>query len=116
MINSKCSQCDASFVCNIANARECWCHQLPAFLEVNKADSCLCPECLALRISARIETFIASSSLQALLSTAAQYKDNEKPIEHIDYTIENDYMVFSQWYHLKRGSCCGNGCQHCPYT
>jgi hypothetical protein len=24
-------------------------------------------------------------------------------------------MVFTAAYHLKRGSCCGSGCRHCPY-
>jgi hypothetical protein len=24
-------------------------------------------------------------------------------------------MVFTETYHLKRGTCCGNDCKHCPY-
>jgi hypothetical protein len=24
-------------------------------------------------------------------------------------------MVFTAQYHLRRGSCCGSGCKHCPY-
>ncbi|MGD0902046.1 MAG: DUF5522 domain-containing protein [Terracidiphilus sp.] len=24
-------------------------------------------------------------------------------------------MVFTAAFHLKRGSCCGSGCRHCPY-
>lgn len=24
-------------------------------------------------------------------------------------------MVFTETYHLKRGTCCGNGCKHCPF-
>jgi hypothetical protein len=24
-------------------------------------------------------------------------------------------MVFTEAYHLKRGTCCGNGCKHCPF-
>jgi hypothetical protein len=24
--------------------------------------------------------------------------------------------VFTAIYHLKRGSCCGSGCRHCPYV
>ena len=24
-------------------------------------------------------------------------------------------MVFTEEYHLKRGSCCGNGCKNCVY-
>ena len=37
-------------------------------------------------------------------------------IEGIDYTIEGGVvLVFTAWYHLKRGGCCGSGCRHCPY-
>ena len=36
--------------------------------------------------------------------------------EPTDFYIENGKYVFTEHYHLKRGSCCGNGCKHCPYT
>ncbi|WP_198315471.1 DUF5522 domain-containing protein [Chitinophaga tropicalis] len=37
--------------------------------------------------------------------------------EGIDfYYNEHGYMVFTEHYHLRRGSCCGNGCKHCPYN
>lgn len=29
---------------------------------------------------------------------------------------ETGYWVFSRAYHLRRGSCCGNGCRHCPWA
>lgn len=32
------------------------------------------------------------------------------------YFDENGRMVMTELYHIKRGSCCGNGCKHCPYT
>ncbi len=32
-----------------------------------------------------------------------------------DFYFENGLMVLTERYHLKRGSCCGNGCRHCPY-
>jgi hypothetical protein len=35
--------------------------------------------------------------------------------ESPDFYMENGYMVFTEAYHLRRGSCCGNGCRHCPY-
>lgn len=31
------------------------------------------------------------------------------------YFDENGKMVMTESYHIKRGSCCGNGCRHCPY-
>jgi Family of unknown function (DUF5522) len=36
--------------------------------------------------------------------------------EEEDYYInDNGFLVFTAAYHLRRGSCCGNGCLHCPY-
>lgn len=32
-----------------------------------------------------------------------------------DYYLEGACLVFTAAYHLKRGSCCGSGCRHCPY-
>ena len=39
------------------------------------------------------------------------------PVEEgVDYYLtENGLLVFTEAYHLKRGSCCGSGCRHCPY-
>ncbi len=31
------------------------------------------------------------------------------------YYNEDGYMVLTSSYHLKRGTCCGRGCLHCPY-
>jgi hypothetical protein len=31
------------------------------------------------------------------------------------YLEKNGALVFTADYHLRRGSCCGSGCRHCPY-
>lgn len=31
------------------------------------------------------------------------------------YYNNRNQMVFTESYHLRRGSCCDNGCLHCPY-
>ena len=31
------------------------------------------------------------------------------------YYNESRFIVFTEKYHLERGSCCGNGCKNCPY-
>jgi Family of unknown function (DUF5522) len=36
-------------------------------------------------------------------------------LEPEDYYMEGGLMVFTEAYHLKRGSCCGSGCRHCPW-
>ena len=32
------------------------------------------------------------------------------------YYDTNGYRVMTEEYHRRRGTCCGNGCRHCPYT
>ncbi len=32
-----------------------------------------------------------------------------------DYYFDGPYIVFTAAYLLKRGTCCGSGCRHCPY-
>lgn len=32
-----------------------------------------------------------------------------------DFYLENGNVVFTAAYHLRRGTCCGSGCRHCPY-
>lgn len=40
----------------------------------------------------------------------------EQVQEGVDYYFnEEGLLVFTKVYHLKRGTCCGNGCKHCPY-
>lgn len=32
------------------------------------------------------------------------------------YYNEDGFVVFTEKYHLTKGTCCGNGCKHCPYN
>ena len=36
--------------------------------------------------------------------------------ENIHYYKDGDRVVFTALFHIQRGSCCGNGCKHCPYN
>ena len=36
-------------------------------------------------------------------------------LEPEDYYLDGPNLVFTEAYHLKRGTCCGSGCRHCPY-
>lgn len=36
-------------------------------------------------------------------------------LDEEDYYIDGPNMVFTATYLLKRGTCCGSGCRHCPY-
>ena len=40
---------------------------------------------------------------------------HSEPREGEDFYLENEFMVFTAKWHLKRGYCCGSGCRHCPY-
>lgn len=33
-----------------------------------------------------------------------------------DFYFEDGKMVMTESFHIKRGSCCGNGCKYCPYS
>ena len=36
--------------------------------------------------------------------------------EKEDYYLDkNGLLVFTEKYLTERGTCCGNGCRHCPY-
>ena len=37
------------------------------------------------------------------------------PSRQPDCYVEHGLIVYTAAYHLKRGSCCGSGCRHCPY-
>ena len=38
-----------------------------------------------------------------------------KYILGVDYTIVEGRVIFSSDYLIKRGVCCGNTCDNCPY-
>jgi hypothetical protein len=31
------------------------------------------------------------------------------------YFTPEGFMVFTEQYHLRRGTCCKSGCRHCPW-
>jgi len=39
-----------------------------------------------------------------------------KLVKGIDYFLENDRIVFTREFLLKRGYCCNSRCRNCPYT
>jgi len=116
MTSKNCSICQKEFTCGTTQTGEsCWCTNYPTIMPVGLEQDCRCPTCLARVIGKRIEEQIHSKNHEEMIVLAEQYKNNHPPIEHIDYTIEDGLQVFSHWHHLKRGSCCGNDCRHCPY-
>ena len=42
-------------------------------------------------------------------------KPKDKLTKEDYYLSEEGYIIFTEAYHLKRGTCCQSGCKHCPY-
>jgi hypothetical protein len=42
-------------------------------------------------------------------------REGAGPLEGEDFYREGALLVFTAAWHLKRGTCCGSGCRHCPY-
>lgn len=111
-----CPQCDAPFACGPGSNGRCWCDNLPAIIPLVEGAECLCPACLKKTVVAAIALWVKNlPDNQRLNGPATRYATEGELIEDIDYTLENGFYVFSEWYHLKRGSCCHCGCRHCPY-
>ncbi|QUM81165.1 cysteine-rich CWC family protein [Moritella sp. 5] len=118
-VAKQCSECQAEFGCGVVSAIEqggCWCQDLPAIMPLGTLSDCLCKACLAKAIGVEIiKQLNAAGSPKARLALAEPYRHQTELVENIDFTIEDGRYVFSEWYHLKRARCCGNGCRHCAY-
>jgi len=119
-----CQQCDSIFSCgtsDVLNAKStqdsvgCWCNAYPSVMQIKATGDCYCPECLRINIAKEINRYLEETDFAQAKEMAKRFQNNKKLIEGIDYTIEQNNTVFTQWYLMKRGYCCGNGCRHCPY-
>lgn len=109
-----CGRCGSTFACAL-RADGCWCASLPHVLPPDPGGGdCLCPSCLARDIGARLAHLVETTPHEEVLRLA-RAQPPRPPVEWIDYTIENGDAVFTAWYLLKQGTCCGNGCRNCPY-
>jgi len=116
VVTKRCSVCQSEFACGAApGGAACWCKALPPLISVAFDQDCRCRACLTQAIVERISVSSNTHSTAAMVDMARPYFNPDQLIEDIDYTIEQGNYVFSAWYHLKRGACCGNGCRHCPY-
>lgn len=122
--SAPCPQCQQTVMCGAEQAAEkpCWCMALPALSSIlpplpasDLSDQCLCQTCLLKRQSERLEQLYQTHTTEQLVNLARPFRSEGPLLEWLDFTIENGYHVFSRWFHLKRGQCCGNGCRHCPY-
>jgi hypothetical protein len=111
-----CSECGARFPCGSASGSgSCWCADYPAIMPADFSRDCRCPACLATTIARRIEERLATLPHSEAVRLASALPPTKRLIESIDYTLEEGNLVFTKWFLLKQGKCCGNGCRNCPY-
>ena len=117
-MSQNCILCHAEFKCEVHNIEHCWYYQYPAIIPIDETINCICENCLREKISAKIKDICLKDYDNLDRETKLLIKQlpkTKKLLADIDYTIENGLYVFSKWYHLKRGYCCGNGCKNCAF-
>ena len=108
-----CWRCAVVFRCGAQlDKQNCWCDDLPAIRPSAETSDCLCPTCLneeiALQRPGRVDS-------DAVVAGAKNEAARASLVEGEDYYREGAAIVFTAAYHLRRGTCCGSGCRHCPY-
>ncbi len=104
-----CGKCKKEIFCNIQDIKKCPCSSVDLnretreFLTKTYFD-CLCNTCL--------ETL-----KRKVIAAKSHSFPTEKNvfIEGVHFYKEGNMWVFTELYHLLKGSCCGNGCRHCVY-
>lgn len=120
MSQKTCQICQQKFSCGFANPQlPCWCEALPKLAEIGQfhtSNECLCPDCLKRSLKREIDRYVTDVESGNKENRAGDMDANGgKLIADIDYYLEDGHLVFTAWYHLKRGECCGSACRHCPY-
>lgn len=104
-----CKRCSQTFDCNTDQIENCFCSSLNIlsgtviFLKKTKYD-CLCSNCLT-----EVNNLVKESEGDVFPVFGDKY------VEGKHYYLENGNWVFTEFYHLLRGTCCGNACRHCAY-
>ena len=105
----QCDKCRREIVCNVQDIKNCACSDITLspptrqFLANTNFD-CLCTLCL--------------EELNKNIAFAAELPFPHKKedfIENVHYYKEGNMWVFTELYHILKGSCCANGCRHCAY-
>jgi hypothetical protein len=122
--DEQCPLCGGDNRCRVAKGHlykgPCWCHEitvpnhiLSRLTEGRLEQVCLCRACL--EMVARISRELGGiGSILAKIGKAVSERRAACSTEDF-YFDENGNVVFTSAYHLKRGTCCGSGCRHCPY-
>ena len=109
MLIKNCGKCSKEICCNNANIEECICStvrlspQTQKFLS-NTFFDCLCTNCLE-----ELNRNVAHAGVFSFPDKKDEF------IEGIHYYLDGNRWVFTELYHILKGTCCGNGCRHCVY-
>lgn len=117
----RCPVCAGANHCRVADGSlykgPCWCEEasvpspvLRFLVESQLEAACLCRRCLGLLAE---HARRLNDPAQILARVRAEIQGATDPADF--YLEAGGRMVFTAHYHLKRGSCCGSGCRHCPY-
>jgi len=116
--DEQCPWCGGDNQCRVAKGHlykgPCWCHEIlvPNHILSRLAADRLEPRCLCRPCLETIARFARKlDDTGAVLAEAKRVT----ALNSDSYLDERGHVVFTARYHLKRGTCCANGCRHCPY-
>ncbi|QCK15089.1 DUF5522 domain-containing protein [Mangrovivirga cuniculi] len=107
MTNQVCSRCGSYLITDSQN------YLVNDIKEELKSESNTCGKCSKEELELKIE-LIKAGQIDNILKDPKWNK--KKLLENLDYYLENGLMVFTEYFHLKKGYCCKNNCRHCPYN
>jgi hypothetical protein len=120
----RCPVCGGDNQCRVAKGHlykgACWCAEInvPSRIFSALSADCLEPTCIC---RSCLETLAQLSDEMGdpadIVSKIKKTLENSRLAAHEEdcYLDENENVVFTAEYHLRRGTCCGNGCRHCPF-
>jgi len=112
-----CPNCKKTLTCQADQRGKCWCAAYPSILQINEnVIGCYCSDCLQEKVKEAINEYVAEVKSGKRENEASKFANSSAGLqEGIDYYVENGLFVLTEWFHLKRGECCGNSCRHCPF-
>jgi hypothetical protein len=123
--DEQCPMCGGDNQCRVAKGHlykgPCWCeeiivpgHILRALAGDRFEPACLCRSCL--ETLARLSQELGGDPAAVLTKIRGHLESSRLPDQEEDFYFDrNGNTVFTAAYHLKRGTCCGNQCRHCPF-
>lgn len=109
MKEKRCPRCKKQFKCLVEDIENCDCRKIALSKELKfflskTSYNCLCNECLD-----ELKTLTSQASKEQLPISKNNYIDGKH------FYIENNLLVFTEYFHIVKGTCCRNACRHCAY-